>query len=155
MEGENFADWLPKMEVAEELGISERTLERLIQQRRIRRAYRRMSGRKPLAVLHPGDVAALKAETVPATTEPPSTIEPHTDLALRPSAQAVLNLLGNLLTAIPQRPQALFLTLKEASQYSGLPQTDLERLIASGELKVRKVRKGRGIMIKRSDLEGL
>jgi excisionase family DNA binding protein len=154
MEGENFADWLPKMEVAEELGISERTLERLIQQKRIRRAYRRMPGRKPLAVLHPDDVAALKAETVPPSSAPP--LEPRrTDVALRPTTQAALHFLADLLAAIPQRPQTLFLTLKEASQYSGLPLTDIERLIESGELKVRKVRKGRAQMIKRTDLEGL
>jgi excisionase family DNA binding protein len=73
MEEQNFGGWLPKMEVAETLGISERTLERLIQQKRIRRAYRRVPGRKPVAVLHPEDVKALQRETV--TAAPASSVE--------------------------------------------------------------------------------
>jgi hypothetical protein len=156
MEGENFADWIPKMQVADALGISERTLERLIQKNKIRRAYRRVPGRKPIAVLNPEDVAVLKAETTPAIppealTESRSTSE----IALRPTQTAALSFLSNLLAIVPQQPHALFLTLKEASNYSGLPQTDLERLIESGELKAREVRKGRAKMISRHSLEEL
>jgi hypothetical protein len=44
---------------------------------------------------------------------------------------------------------------QEASDYSGLPQTDLERLIETGELKAREIRKGKAKMISRRSLEAL
>jgi excisionase family DNA binding protein len=148
----NFADWRPKMEVAEELGISERSLERLIQKNRIRRAYRRVPGRKPLAVLNPEDVAALKAETITPISNDILT-EPRTDVAVQSATpQIALNFLSNLLATVPQQPQALFLTIKEASQYTGLSQAYLRRLIEDGTLKVIK---DRGYRIRRRDLDTL
>jgi excisionase family DNA binding protein len=51
-----------------------------------------------------------------------------------------------------QKSPGLFLTLAEAATFSGLPQTDLRRLIAAGELPVRKTGRG-GIRIRRRDLE--
>jgi excisionase family DNA binding protein len=148
----NFADWKPKMEIAAELGISERSLERLIQKNRIRRAYRRVPGRKPIAVLNPEDVAALKAETIePTPTE--TLTEPRTDVAVRsPTPHAALNFLSSLLATVPQHPQALFLTVKEASLYTGLSQAYLRRLIDDGTLKVVK---DRGYRIRRRDLDQL
>ena len=140
------------MEVAEELGISERSLERLIQKNRIRRAYRRVPGRKPLAVLNPEDVASLKADTISPT--PTDTLtEPRTDVAIRSTTpQTALNFLASLLATVPQQPQALFLTIKEASQYTGLSQAYLRRLIDDGTLKVIK---DRGYRIRRRDLDSL
>lgn len=151
MEGENFADWRPKMEVAEALGISERTLERLIQQKRIRRAYRRVSGRKPLAVLHPDDVAALKADTVPVSSAPP--IEPRTtDVALRATPQPDLAALlaGFNTTSVPLH-RKIYLTIAEAAALSGLPKAYLKRQIRAGVLPAVRVPSWR---IRREDLDG-
>src|SRR5262245_41186600 len=107
---DTFAGWQPKMEVAESLGISERTLERLIQQKRIRRAYRRVPGRKPLAVLNPEDVAVLKSETLTATPENGTgeigTKEAETALAPRTNPRTAIEFLSALLATIPQRPQS-------------------------------------------------
>jgi hypothetical protein len=48
----------------------------------------------------------------------------------------------------------LFLTLRQASALSGLPQADLRRLIHEGDLECRTTGRG-GIRIRRKDLEAL
>jgi hypothetical protein len=74
----SFAGWKTKAEIVEELGISERTLERMLQKNKVRRGQKRIPGRKPITVISPEDVPRLKAEMV----QP----EPDTDTlpAVRP-----------------------------------------------------------------------
>jgi len=148
MATENFAGWRPKMEVAEELKISERTLERLIQRKRIRRAYRRVPGRKPLAVLNPDDVARLKSETLaPLPVYATSGCEVVSSLttttaplpALIHVAEGVLDVLHTL-AHDRLLSQQLMLSLAEASRYSGLSQAYLRQQIKAG--KLRAVRDG-------------
>ena len=147
---ENFTDWVTKLEAAEQLGISERTLERLIQKRRFRMADRMVPGRKPIKVIHPGDFAKLKGETVPATPNPPE--ETSTEIALRPQSQAVHQFFNALLTTLPYPPRALSLSLKEASSYTGFSQAFLLRQIKDGKIEVVR---DRGYRLLRRDLDRL
>src|SRR5712692_6529257 len=99
-----YEDWQTKAEVRERTGISERTLERLIQDKKIRREYRRIPGRKPLSIIHPDDVAELEVKT--------AKLVPAERLPVPKLPQPDLSLLAALLPrTLPEKK--LYLTLKE------------------------------------------
>jgi excisionase family DNA binding protein len=151
---EDFSTWIPKQDACEQLGYSYRTLERKLIKLKLRTAQRDVPGRHPITIIHPADFQRLKNQVIPATPAPIA--ENGTELEPRPSLPPALrNFAAAVLGTLPYPPRKLFLTLREAADYSGLPQTDLERLIASGELKARTVRKGRSQMISRRSLEAL
>src|SRR4051812_36175605 len=136
-----YDDWLTKAETKERTGISERTLERLIHEDKVRHEYRRIPGRKPLTIIHPEDVAELEVKTakmVPGSLPVPK--PPVRDMA-------------ELLAALAPRltiDKKLYLTLKEASEFSGLPITYLKRAIKEKLLPAVKIPHYR---IRRDDLE--
>jgi hypothetical protein len=151
----DFATWIPKQDAAEQLGYSYRTLERKIIKLKLRTAQRDVPGRRSIVIIHPADFQKLKEQTIPAT---PAPIEEEDSKELAPYQAlppAVRQFAASLLGTLPYPPRKLFLTLREAADYSGLPQTDLERLIETGELKAREIRKGRAKMISRRSLEAL
>jgi hypothetical protein len=152
---EDFRQWIPKQDAAEQLGYSYRTLERKIIKLKLRTAQRDVPGRRSITIIHPADFEKLKSQTIPAT---PAPIEEENGRELEPRPAlppAIREFAASLLGTLPYPPRKLFLTLREASDYSGLPQTDLERLIETGELKAREIRKGKAKMISRRSLEGL
>jgi helix-turn-helix protein len=152
---EDFRQWIPKQDAAEQLGYSYRTLERKIIKLKLRTAQRDVPGRRSITIIHPADFEKLKAQTIPAT---PAPIEEENGRELEPRPAlppAIREFAASLLGTLPYPPRKLFLTLREASDYSGLPQTDLERLIDAGELKAREIRKGKAKMISRRSLEAL
>ena len=61
---DQFEDWKTQAEAAEILQVSPRTIARLAAQQKLQRGLRRVPGRKPLPVFHPGDIEAIRAETV-------------------------------------------------------------------------------------------
>jgi excisionase family DNA binding protein len=150
MAADNFAGWVTKLEAAEQLHVSERTLERLIQKRRIHMADRLVPGRKPIKVIHPGDFAQLKADMIPA--EPNPTEEPRTEVAIRPQTQAVQQFFNSLLSTLPYPPRTLSLSLKEASAYTGFSRAFLLQRIKGGELEAVR---DRGYRLLRRDLDRL
>jgi excisionase family DNA binding protein len=147
---EAYTDWLPKRDVAKLLGISERTLDRKIYDKDIPVRQVTVPGRRPLAVIAPAAVEALKAEMIPTT---PGLEKNGKDLALRPALPpAMRDFFQALLTTLPYPPRALFLTLKEAAAYSGLTQAYLRRRITEGNLPVIR---DAGYKIAREDLDNL
>jgi excisionase family DNA binding protein len=135
--------WPTKLDVTRETGISERTIERLIQRGEIRRELRHVPGRKPISILHPDDVVKLRAETLKPVPVP------KTELVKRENADtfpltAFLAQFQNI-----KLTEKLYLTVKEASQFSGLPESYLRRQIKAGGIPA--VRIG-GYRIKRDDL---
>jgi hypothetical protein len=146
----DLSSWIPKADVVQETGISERSLERRIQARKLRVGYRTAPGRRPLPVLHPEDVAALRAEMVQRV------VEEKDQNAVAPLPVQSPNGLGAALVAALSRPvpreHALFLTLKEASQHSGLSVAYLRREIDAGKLQaIRDV----SVKVRRKDLDAL
>jgi muconolactone delta-isomerase len=57
-----LASWLTKPEVAQVLARSEKTVERLDKEGRLRKAYRPVPGRKAIPVFDPKSVTALQQE---------------------------------------------------------------------------------------------
>jgi hypothetical protein len=151
---ERFAGWKTKAEIVEELGISERTLERMLQRKKITRGQKRIPGRKPITVIAPQDVEKLRAEMVqPEPGQSAQTTVPalrqQTAPALRQSQQALEAVqLHRTTDQIPLIP--LFLNLKASSRYVGLPEETLKRCIREGKVKAFE---GRTYFIARAELE--
>jgi excisionase family DNA binding protein len=140
-----FEEWVSKVEARERTGLSERTLERKIQDKEIRREYRPFPGRKPLAVLHPNDVAKLEEKTLkPIAMQTPTSAL----LAVKPAQPDMA-----ALSAVLQRlkiNEKLYLTLDEAAEYAGLPRSYIYKQIKQGVIHAVKMS---GWRIKRKDLE--
>jgi excisionase family DNA binding protein len=148
---ENLDTWPTKKEVMDRLHMSEKTVERRINEGKIRKRERFIPGRKPLPILHPEDVRALQQQVlIPIAVKndhpavPPSTSS-RSDIA------QVLVPLTALLTKLERNPEAFFppslpatppekpfLTVKEAAKYSGLPEDYIRRQIASGAIPAIK-----------------
>ena len=150
-------DWKTQAEAAEILKCSQKTVGRMAAQKKIQRVLRRVPGRKPMPVFNPDDIEALRAEMV--KVEPFPVRERGEEKALvRQTRQRGVDLLAQLLadrispaSAVPVG-QKIFLNLKEAAEYSGLPKAWLMREIKSGNIKAMKAG---GWRIRRSDLEQL
>ena len=145
-------DWFTKSQAAAFLKLSEKTVERLAAKGQIHRASRKRPGVRPQRVYDPDDLQKIKDSQV-ASVEIVSQAEaPQQQPALVPRVDLLPSLLQNLFPApdlIPLRHK-LFLTLKEAARFAGLPQATIRRLIHAAKLPAVKAG---GWRIKRSDLE--
>ena len=150
-------DWKTQAEAAEILKCSQKTVGRMAAQKKIQRVLRRVPGRKPMPIFNPDDIAALRAEM--AQVEPFPVGERGEGKALaRQTSQGRVDLLAQLLADrispalnVPVE-QKVFLNLKEAAEYSGLPKAWLMREIKNGKIKAIKAG---GWRIRRAELEQL
>ena len=136
---ENLDSWIAKEEVVKRTGLDARTIERKAKRGEIRQENRPVPGRKPLPVYHPEDVEKLSVKT------------------LKPIALATPGMPTNRQVAATPEPvfivplhMKIFLTLKEAVAYSGLPKSYLEKCLRD---KTIPAFKSNGWRIKRIDLE--
>jgi hypothetical protein len=138
--------WPSKAQAAEALNISERTLDRrLIACKRIETRMRpRSDGRKPEVVCNPEDVRALFAERKGAVVMPartavsfPPQLPAYAGLNVQELARTVQSVMA---IAMPAKVDTskLWLTLKEASAYSGLSMALLQRLARDGAVQAVK-----------------
>ena len=150
-------DWKTQAEAAEILKCSQKTVGRMAAQKKIQRVLRRVPGRKPMPVFNPDDIEAIRAEMVQVEPFPVKERGEVKALARLPS-QGGVDLLAQLLAdrisptlAVPVE-QKVFLNLKEAAEYSGLPKAWLMREIKSGKIKAIKAG---GWRIRRAELQQL
>ena len=141
----DLSTWPSKLDAARLLGIGERTLDRQIARTGAPeiRMRPRNNGRKPEPVCNPEDLQRLVEERKRAVLMAPefaSTValaHPVDDgPAISRVISAVARILGPPLEAIEAR--ALFLTLKQASIYTGLSMALLVRLAQQGEVDAIK-----------------
>lgn len=151
--GLDLSAWMTKAEAAARLGCSERTMDRLTAtgagpERRLRPRQ----GAKPEPVYNPEDVERLAPAASPAVvpyTGPLNGLAaPQTSNAAETGFALLVSAMQTLADRVgPRRPLAAFLTIKEASAYSGLSQAFLRRLararvlpsVRDGALKVRRI----------------
>ena len=150
-------DWKTQAEAAEILKCSQKTVSRMAAQKKIQRVLRRVPGRKPMPVFNPDDIEAIRAEMVQVEPFPVKEQGEVKTLARQPS-QGGVELLAQLLAdrmsparSVPVE-QKVFLNLREAVEYSGMPKAWLLREIKSGKIKAIKAG---GWRIRRSDIEQL
>ncbi len=163
----DISSWPTKSETSELLQVSFRTLDKFVTDGKLQSAKRPQSGKPPATVYHPDDVERLRLAKQPAahvmptpngTGTHPAQLRETVGLTARSGAadgfMAFLEILrAHLAQPAESLPQRLFLTLREAVDYSGLPQGELLRAIKEGKLGARKTWKG--WRIRRKDLEEL
>lgn len=172
----DYSTWLTKQQVADAIGVSTKTVEKLADQKKLQQAYwRRPETGAKIVVYHPADVDRIRKERNPDAQ--PFVVPPvaaaaaagagqstTADLARVPAGNVVERLfhaLANSAESGSQNSQThqvrvaerLFLKIPEASAYSGLPQAHLRTLIGEGKLTALKT--GAGWRIRRTDLEKL
>ena len=145
-------DWFTKSQAAALLQVSEKTVERLARKGEIRRETRKRPGVRPSPVYSPEDLDRVKNAQVPQVVVMPPQAEAGGVPALIPRVD-LPSFLQSLVSGadVPLRDK-LFLTVKEAVRFSGLPESTIRRLLTSGKLP--GVKAG-GWRIRRVDLEEL
>jgi excisionase family DNA binding protein len=166
MASPDLSTWLTKADAAARLGLSERTLDRLVAAGKGPECRdRRRPGKRPEPVYNPRDLDVLAgaAAARPAVIAAASPIgQPQLDVQRAIDAEGIMwgeipRPLGVVLRVIEQLAQITrhpepaaasppWLTMREAAKYSGLSESLLRRLARSGELfsvrdGARKVRR--------------
>jgi predicted DNA-binding transcriptional regulator AlpA len=67
---EDRDNWLTMDDVKRATGLSERSVYRLVEERKIRQESRPVPRRRPLPIFHPGDVAEYQKQMVAAVPAP-------------------------------------------------------------------------------------
>ena len=132
--------------------MSEKTIERLARKGEIRRETRKRPGVRPSPVYSPEDLGRVKKAQVPQVVVMPPPAEAGDVPALAPRVE-LPSFLQSLVNGadVPLRDK-LFLNVKEAVRFSGLPESTTRRLLRTGKLP--GVKAG-GWRIRRADLEEL
>jgi excisionase family DNA binding protein len=149
-----------KEEAAQELKISVRSLQRLVQSKKISVVYKRGASGKQEAIFNPEEIENYKrgrdAEiTKPSVVTTGDTALARSDVTTGDTALA-RNVIETIFNAIGQKPTVPIadkplLKLDEASALTGLSRQFLRRAIEDGKLKSRII--GRGFRVKRDDLD--
>ena len=156
----NLDTWLTKAEATAITGLSMRALERLIEDGTIARQYRKQPGKRSMAVLHPQDVEQLRVQATPINPQVLPTVQNGNGdagaPALRgdPISRAVSTFLSIALPQVTQQ-QKRFLTIEEASTYTGLPTSAIETAIRKKKLIPIYAGKPRAAYIRRTELDTL
>ncbi len=149
-----------KEAAANELGISVRSLQRLVQSQKISVTYRRGESGKQEAIFNPEEIENYKlgrdAEIVkPAVATTNDTALARSDATTSDTALArnVIETIFNLGLQKPAVPIAdkPLLKLDEAAALTGLSRQLLRQAIEDGNLKGKII--GRGFRVKRADLD--
>ena len=171
----DLSTWKTKTEAAALLQVSEKTIERMAvdgdspAEGKVRRAFRRIPGRRDLPVYSPADLAKIAGTTIEATP-----IDDSHQAKLPAIVRKVSKSLGNdrmemmrpqdrtvLLSAMAEAEivpvhMRLYLSVDEAIRFSGLGRHHLEKLIQGGKLELLKGAGPNGSdVIRRLDLERL
>lgn len=160
-----YEGWPTKEDVLTQLGISERTLYRLVERKEIEQQHVRVPGRKPVNVYNPSDVERMAKQTLeaqpavfPAGKGPAFIPSPAPrSLAPVPAKGGPEQLFRALLEATKQQAtgipadRKLMLSVRECVEYSGLMKKTVREAIADGSLK--SIRQGRSVRVSRKELE--
>lgn len=161
--------WLPKQLVADILGCSIKWVQKFERDGKLQKRLQKNHNGRLVAVYHPDDVERLRQQRNKPGAPFVVPVEASTGNSLarfRNDAEAGAFLvnrataeLASLLTAQASQKQAvnvkekLFLTIAEASEYSGLPKRVLVRMIR--ESRLQALRTGAGWRIRRLNLESI
>jgi excisionase family DNA binding protein len=145
-----------KEQAAEALGISVRSLQRLVQSEKLSVTYKRGESGKQEAIFSANELENYKRGRDTETVKPAAATSNDTTLA-RNDANKFLDILRQAITpetkadAVPIADKPL-LKLDEATALTGLSRDTLRQAIGTGELKGKMI--GKAYRIKRTDLDG-
>jgi excisionase family DNA binding protein len=136
----DYSTWPNKQQAADTIGVSPKQIERLARSGELQQAmWKRPSGGQPIVVYAPDDVGKLARARQPTPfVLAPADAKNGMALTARANGSALLqSILETVQTASQTRSelsQALFLTIPEAAQYTGLTQAYIRRQCQSGGL---------------------
>ena len=160
---------MTKQQAAYCLAVSTKQIERWTREKRLQaKKWKRPEGGPAIAVYHPDDVERIAHDRNP-DAEPfllPAAEKPtngtHAIAVRQPSAEQFLQALSAAISGMSQTsqtgPARLWLTLREAADYSGLPAATLLEFLLSGRLPALDVgrrRRGGRWRIRQVDLRKL
>ncbi len=160
----DLSSWLSKEQAAEALGVSTKIVEKLANEKTLQKEMKRRAGKPAIAVYHPDDVDRERkkrnpeAEAFVVPSESRERESASTELARHTHPPAAAEAFMGLLESLRRPSESLriterhYLTLKQASDLSGLSQALLMRKIKAQELPAIKDVSWK---IKRTDLEKL
>jgi hypothetical protein len=152
-------DWLPLDETMARLGKSQSTIERLVGSRALRSMLSPRPGRKPERLYSAEDVERLKEESGAATSRTVTVAKKAPGALISGDGNVMLSSLVPLLTKWlnggqgTRASEKLWLSLEEATAYSGLAESFLERAIREGKLRAVKGGPHGAWSIQRASLE--
>lgn len=141
---ETLDNWLPVEEVEQILQVSRKTVNKYAREGvtidgerfKLRKQARRFPGRPPLPVYHPEDVEKVRRATVPIRRVPDQATS--VPMVARPNPSpghiAGLPMIGFSRPAEVCVSDKLYLSLKEASAYSGLSTRHLSELLRDNRI---------------------
>jgi len=155
----DLGQWLTKQQASEAIGVSSKTVEKLATEGKLQSAKRPQPGRPDAAVYHPDDVqrAAEERRKQPgafvvqrAVSELPEALPERFS---KPMGEFYQHAAEALREVFRKPSQTLFLSVKEASEVTGLTQRYIHEQIEQGTLQA--IQDGRRTRIRRKDLEEL
>lgn len=158
----DLSAWPTKQQAADAIGVSTKLIEQLAKDKKLQAAkWKRPEGGPAIAVYHPSDVERLRQERNP---DAPAFILPAENgqtkvIAPRQQPQDLMQILATIMSSQNSErcsvriPEKVYLSITEASQFTGLPQADLRRRMQAETLPALKT--GAGWRLKRTDLERL
>ncbi len=110
----NLTHYLTRAQAAELLGVSEKTVQRLVRVGKLPQLFRPQNGKPPEAVYNPVDLQRIKAEIPPPLPQP----QPRPKARHQPAA-----------VPVPDIPltEKIWLTMRETAALTGLPMAVLKR----------------------------
>lgn len=158
---------MTKREAAAYLGVAEKTVERMVRRKELTQRTRKRPGMSPAAIYDPAELARAKAaldqsQTVGEHLSGQVAVVHHgvpQALVRVSQGEAFQTLLGRVADALdPHRPTVpiqdrVYLSVREAAAYTGLPEARIRELIKSANgKKLRTVPYRGGVKIRREDL---
>ena len=155
------SDWLTKVEAAEFLGVTTKTVERWEARNELERSDRAVAGANKVAIYSPASLKRFKETRLSVAVTP--TVQPSYGSALvrskAPQKHSTPNsAMADFLSLLSSSQQItikdkLFLTIRESAQLSGLPASYLKGMVVEGTLEGKKI--GRSWKIRQSDLRNV
>lgn len=163
----DYSTWLTKQQAADAIGVSTKHVERLANEKQLQHArWKRPEGGAWFSVYHPEDVARIASQRNPGA----AFVMPDGDTAAKQATTAIATrqpapeqFMQALVAAVSgmsrtsqngvRTSERLFLTIPEAADFSGLPQSYLRALMKEEKLPALKT--GGGWRIRQADLKKL
>jgi hypothetical protein len=143
--------WMDKQRAAQELGVSTKTLEKLVKDGKLRQRKHARAGRPPIALIHAQDVAAEREARANAPTLHPS----GTTTAVTRKPTSFSDGIMELMQARSLVP-AEYMTVREAVERTPFNEPFLRQQIREGRLPVLAgAGKNGADVIRRADLNKL
>lgn len=152
-----MSSWYTKSQVSTILGVSEKTVERMIARGELHHEKRKRPGKGPVTVLDPEDVEKARQALADAAPSPAVIQNAEgSNLPARRMGNPIDALVEALAAAAPAKHptvpihERLYLSIPEAAALSGLPQSYIRAQAHAGNLHHAPA--GRGLKVLREDV---